>query len=45
MTTITSIQPFLAMHGHAAVRGIFLFMVVLAMILVIACWPGKSETK
>jgi hypothetical protein len=42
---IMKMIPILAMHGHVAGRGILLLMVVLACVLVIACWPSKSETK
>lgn len=42
---MTNMTPILAMHWHTAGRGFVLFLVVLACILVIASWPGKSETK
>jgi len=42
---IMKMTPILAMHWHTAGRGFLLLMVVLACVLVIACWPGKSETK
>lgn len=45
MSMITTMTPILAMHWHVAGRGFLLLMIVVACVLVIACWPGKSETK
>lgn len=45
MTMTMAIHPMFGMHGHAAGRGFLLLMVVLGVILVIACWPAKSENK
>jgi hypothetical protein len=43
---MTKITPILAMHGHFGGRGVLLFLMVVAMCaLIIAWWPGKSETK
>jgi hypothetical protein len=42
---IMNITPILAMHGHVAGRGILPLVVAVACALVIACWPGKSESK
>ena len=34
------------MHGHfAAGRGMLLLLVIVAAGLLIALWPGKSQTK
>jgi hypothetical protein len=37
--------PILAMHWHSAGRGTLFLVVVVVCALIIACWPGKSETK
>ena len=42
---LTKMTPILAMHRHGAGRGIWFLAVVAVCALLIACWPGKSETK
>jgi len=42
---IMKMTPILAMHGGFGGRGFLFLMVVAACALIIACWPGKSETK
>jgi hypothetical protein len=42
---IMKMTPILAMHGHVAGRGILLLAVVVACVLLVASWPGKSENK
>jgi hypothetical protein len=39
--------PFLAMHGHVGRGGdlLLLLFVFLAAVLLIACWPDKTQTK
>jgi hypothetical protein len=42
---IMKMTPILAMHWHGAGRGVWFVVVVVACALIIALWPGKSETK
>jgi hypothetical protein len=42
---IMKMTPMLAMHGHGADRGVLFLIAVVALALIIACWPGKSESK
>jgi hypothetical protein len=40
------LSPILAMHGHFGGRGVFfLLMIAILAVVVIACWPNKSEGK
>jgi hypothetical protein len=44
---IMKMTPFLAMHGHLGAGNglVLLLLVFVAAVLLIACWPDKSQTK
>jgi hypothetical protein len=37
--------PLFAFHGHFSGRGYLVLLAVLAVLIIIAAWPDKSQTK
>jgi hypothetical protein len=33
------------MHTHLASRGVALLLIILAALIIVVCWPSKSQTK